>query len=170
MLAYLIPHPNAASFKVRALYPAAPWNWGDVVPDFLLPAASVGRESIAWSDKPSYNRVFVSGQEQGVLGQVTRQGTAGNWLAPMVTDSLITTAAAARQRGLAVLSDTGRQLAIELRLPVLPATGIIQPGAFIQYEESGDDGIHTRLGLVRSTNIEVGLPEVFQSLGVECHA
>ena len=168
--AYLIPHPNAASFKVRPLYPAAPWNWGDVIPDFVLPASAVSRESIAWSDKPSYNRVFVSAQEQGVLGQVTRQGAAGNWLAPMVTDSLITTAAAARQRGLAVLSDTGRQLAIGLRLPVLPATGIIQPGAFIQYEETGDDGIHTRLGLVRSTNIEVGLPEVFQSLGVECHA
>ncbi len=152
------------------LYPAAPWNWGDVTPDFVLPIASVSRESIAWSDKPNYNRVFVSGQEQGVLGQVTRQGTAGEWLAPMVTDSLITTAAAARQRGLAVLSDTGRQLDIGLRLPVLSATGIIQPGAYIQYQESGEDGIHTRLGLVRSTHIEVALPEVFQSLGVECHA
>lgn len=105
-----------------------------------------------------------------MLGQVTRQGTAGDWLAPMVTDSLITTAAAARQRGLAALSDTGRQLDISLRLPVLPATGIIQPGAYIQYQESGEDGIHTRIGLVRSTHIEVGLPEVFQSLGVECHA
>lgn len=114
--------------------------------------------------------MFVSGQEQEVLGQVTRQGTAGDWLAPMVTDSLITTAAAARQRGLAALSDTGRQLDISLRLPVLPATGIIQPGAYIQYQESGEDGIHTRIGLVRSTHIEVGLPEVFQSLGVECHA
>ena len=153
--AYLIPHPSIASFKVRPLYPAAPWNWGDVIPDFVLPSASVSRESIAWSDKPNYNRVFVSGQEQGVLGQVTRQGTAGDWLAPMVTDSLITTAAAARQRGLAVLSDTGRQLDIGLRLPVLPATGIIQPGAYIQYQEFGDEtgggGIHTRLGLVRST-------------------
>ena len=168
--AYLIPHPSNASFKVRPLYPAAPWNWGDVVPDFVLPTASVSRESIAWSDKPNYNRVFVSGQEQGVLGQVTRQGTAGDWLAPMVTDSLITTAAAARQRGLAVLSDTGRQLDIGLRLPVLPATGIIQPGAYIQYQEAGEDGVQTRIGLVRSTHIEVGLPEVYQSLGVECHA
>jgi hypothetical protein len=76
--AYLIPHPSNASFKVRPLYPAAPWNWGDVIPDFVLPSASVSRESIAWSDKPNYNRVFVSGQGQGVLGQVTRQGTAGD--------------------------------------------------------------------------------------------
>jgi hypothetical protein len=136
----------------------------------VLPASIVSRESIAWREKPSYNRVFVSGQEQGVLGQVTRQGTAGDWLAPMVTDSLITAAAAARQRGLAVLADTGRYLEIGLRLPVLPATGVIEPGTYIQYEESDGDGVHTRLGLVRSTRIEVGLPEVFQSLGVECHA
>ena len=166
--ANLIPHPSAMAFKVRPLYPAGPWHWGEVTPDFILPAAAVSRESIAWKDKPAYNRVFVSGQEQGVLGQVTRAGTAGDWLAPMVTDALITTAAAARQRGLAVLSDTGRQWEVGLRLPVLPATGVIPPGAFVQYQEEAD-GI-TRLGLVRSTSVEVGWPEVYQSLGVECHA
>jgi hypothetical protein len=126
----------------------------------------MSRESIAWRDKPAYNRVFVSGQEQGVIGQVTRAGSAGDLLAPMVTDPLITTAAAARQRGLSILSDTGRQLEIGLRLPVLPSTGIIRPGAYVQYEAEGQ----TQLGLVRSTNVEVGLPEVHQSLGVECHA
>ena len=101
-----------------------------------------------------------------MLGQVTRAGSAGDLLAPMVTDPLITTAAAARQRGISILSDTGRQQEIGLRLPVLPTTGIIRPGAFVQYEDAGQ----IRLGLVRSTSVEVGLPEVFQSLGVECHA
>lgn len=43
--------------------------------------------------------MFVSGQDVGVLGQVTRAGTAGDVLAPMVVDALITEAAAARQRG-----------------------------------------------------------------------
>jgi hypothetical protein len=164
--AYLIPHPSAMSFQVRPLYPLAPWHWGEITPDFVLPAAAMSRESIAWRDKPAYNRVFVSGQEQGVIGQVTRAGSAGDLLAPMVTDPLITTAAAARQRGLSILSDTGRQLEIGLRLPVLPSTGIIRPGAYVQYEAEGQ----TQLGLVRSTNVEVGLPEVHQSLGVECHA
>lgn len=164
--AYLIPHASSMSFQVRPLYPLAPWHWGEITPDFVLPAAAMSRESIAWRDKPAYNRVFVSGQEQGVIGQVTRAGSAGDLLAPMVTDPLITTAAAARQRGLSILSDTGRQLEIGLRLPVLPTTGIIRPGAYIQYEDEGQ----TQLGLVRSTNVEVGLPEVYQSLGVECHA
>jgi hypothetical protein len=84
----------------------------------------------------------------------------------MVTDSLITTAAAARQRGLAILSDTGRQLEMGLKLPVLETTGIIRPGAFVQYDDDGN----TSIGLVRSTRIDVGLPDVFQTLGVECHA
>jgi hypothetical protein len=163
---YLIPHPSAKSFKVRHLYPVAPWHWDTVTPDFILPAAVVTREGIAWNERPNYNRVFVSGQEQGVLGQVTRQGTAGELLAPMVTDPLITTAAAARQRGLAILGDTGRQLDHALRLPVLAETGIIQPGAFVQYEDDGT----TRIGLVRSTDIEAVEVDVFQTLGVECHA
>lgn len=84
----------------------------------------------------------------------------------MLVDPLITDAVAARQRGLAVLADTGRQIEVGLRLPVLPETGIIEPGAFVAYQE---DGV-ARLGLVRSTRIEAGLPEVWQTLGVESHA
>jgi hypothetical protein len=163
---YLIPHPSALSFKVRHLYPVAPWDWAeDVIPDFVLPSSVVTREGLTWKERPGYNRVFVSGQEQGVLGQVTSAGTAGEVLAPMVTDALITTAAAARQRGLAVLGDTGKQIEHQLRLPVLAETGIIQPGAFVEYEDGGE----SRIGIVRSTQVDVGMPDVYQTLGVECH-
>jgi hypothetical protein len=131
-----------------------------------LPVDAVARESLRWLDKPAYNRVFVSGQELGVLGQVTRAGTAGDVLAPMVVDALITEAAAARQRGIAVLSDTGRQIEVSLRLPVLAEIGIIEPGAFVEYQ----DGSVTRLGLVRATQVQAGLPEVWQTLGVQAYA
>ena len=87
-----------------------------MTPDFVLPVDVVARESLRWIDKPAYNRVFVAGQETGVLGQVTRTGTAGDVLAPMVVDALITQASAARQRGTAILSDTGRQIEVTLRL------------------------------------------------------
>lgn len=164
--AYLLPDTQQNLFKVLPRYPATPWNWGSITPDIVLPVNTVSRESISWKEKPAYNRVYVSGEGQGILGQVTRGGTAGDMLAPMVTDSLITTAAAARQRGLAILADTGRQLEMGLKLPVLPTIGIIQPGAFVQYDDEGT----TSIGLVRSTHIDVGLPDVFQTLGVECHA
>lgn len=163
---YLIPHPSALSLKVRPRYPVAPWEWDTVTPDVVLPAEAVSRESLRWQEKPAYNRVFVSGQEVGVLGQITRAGTAGNLLAPMVVDPLITEAAAARQRGLAILADTGRQVEVTLRLPVLPETGLIEPGAFVEYQ----DGSITRLGLVRATRIEAGRPEVWQTLGVQAYA
>ena len=163
---YLIPHPSDQSICVRHRYPTAPWAWNTVTPDFVLPVDAVARESLRWVEKPAYNRVFVSGQDVGVLGQVTRAGTAGEVLAPMVVDTLITEAAAARQRGLAVLADTGQQIEVTLRLPVLAETGIIEPGAFVEYQ----DGNVTRLGIVRSTQVEAGMPEVWQTLGVQSHA
>lgn len=163
---YLMPHPTAQSLRVRHRYPVAPWEWGSVTPDFVLPVDAVARESLRWLEKPAYNRVFVSGQGVGVLGQVTRAGTAGEVLAPMVVDALITEAAAARQRGIAVLADTGRQIEVSLRLPVLAETGIIEPGAFVEYQ----DGSVTRLGLVRATQVQAGFPEVWQTLGVQAYA
>jgi len=162
----LLPHPTDQSLRVRHRYPVAPWEWHTVTPDVVLPVDVVARESVRWLEKPAYNRVFVAGQEVGVLGQVTRGGTAGEVLAPMVVDPLITEAAAARQRGLAVLADTGRQIEVSLRLPVWAATGIIEPGAFVEYQ----DGSVTRLGMVRATHVEAGLPEVWQTLGVQAYA
>ncbi|QRQ86242.1 hypothetical protein [Cupriavidus oxalaticus] len=163
--AYIQPHPSLKTLNVLSRYPTAPWNWGSVTPDFELPASVTTREGIEWLERPRYNRVFVSGQGQGVLGQVTRTGTAGDILAPMMTDALITHADAARQRGLAILGDTGRQAHLSLRLPVLEETGVIQPGKFVRYVDGGV----TRIGIVRSTSVDVSNPEVWQTIGVETH-
>ncbi|QTN29618.1 hypothetical protein HZ993_07330 [Rhodoferax sp. AJA081-3] len=163
---YVQPHASSQIVKVLPRYPTVPWEWDTVTPDFQLPADVTSRESFRWIEKPAYNRVFVSGQEVGVLGQVTRTGTAGEILAPMVVDALVTNATAARQRGIALLADTGRQIEVSLRLPVLAETGIIVPGAFVDYQ----DGSVSRRGLVRSTQVEAGLPEVWQTLGVQTYA
>jgi hypothetical protein len=162
---YLQPHPTADTLRVLARYPTAPWDWAGVTPDYELPSSVTIQEGITWTEKARYNRVFVSGQGQGVLGQVTRYGTAGDVVAPMITDALITEAAAARQRGTNVLADTGRIATVSLRLPVLSATGIIGPGKFVRYV----DGATTRFGIVRSTSVDVGFPEVWQTIGVETH-
>ena len=158
---YLRPHPSLQKFDVLHRYPTAPWE--PVTPGIILPAAVTTRESITWVEKPDYNRVFVSGQDTGVLGDVRRQGTAFDKAAPMVVDALITDAAAARQKGLEVLGNTGRQYEVGLRLPVLAQTGVIQPGVYVQYV----DGAITRTGIVRSTQVEVGEIDVYQTIGVE---
>ena len=72
-------------------------------------------------------------------------------------------AAAAQQKGLEVLGNTGRQYEVGLRLPVLAQTGVIQPGVYVQYV----DGAITRTGIVRSTQVEVGGIDVYQTIGVE---
>ena len=163
---YVQPHPTDEILRVLPRYPSAPWSWSSVSADYDLPAAVVAVEGIEWIDKTIYDRVFVSGESSGVLGQITRAGTAGSAVAPMVTDSLITHVDAARQRGLSVLADTGAQANVTLRLPVLPATGIIVPGKFVQYT----DGSVTRKGIVRSVDVSVAYPEVWQSIEVETHA
>jgi hypothetical protein len=164
--AYLQPHPTDKVLRVLPRYPAAPWEWGTVTPDFELPSAVVSREGIEWTEKPRYTGVWVSGQSQGVLVQVKRTGTDGAVTATMVTDALITTTAAARQRGLPVLADTGRQAMVTLQLPVLPETGVIEPGAFVKYVDEGVE----RVGIVRGVNVAVALPVVTQTLEVEIHA
>lgn len=162
---YLQPHPTDFTISVLPRYPAKPWEWGDVLPDYELPADVVTREGIEWTDKPRYNRVYVSGVAGGVLGRVTRAGTAGDLAAQMVTDPLIVTAAAAEQRGMPILADTGRIAMVSLRLPVFSDSGPILPGKFVRYL----DGDITRIGLARSISLSVDMPNIWQTIGVETH-
>lgn len=159
------PHDTDAIVRVVPRYPAAPWDWGDLTPDFELPSAVVSVEGTEWVRRPAYNRVHVSGVGAGVLGEVTRLGTSGNVVAPMVTHPLITHVDAARQRGRAELSNTGVQALLSLRLPVLSETGLIKPGALVRYVDGGA----AHLGLVRSTSLEWQRPTLRQVLTVETH-
>lgn len=163
---FLLPHTSDKSFSVKPLYSVGPWDWPLQTPDFEIPADVAVQEGLEWIDKAPYNRVYVSGESVGVLGAITRLGTAGDVVAPMVVDPLITAGAAARQSGLAVLSDTGMQAHVTLRLPVLAETGILLPGHMIDYV----DGATTRRGVVRSSQVNVqGIANVWQSVGVETH-
>jgi hypothetical protein len=124
-------------------------------------------EETEWIEQPLYERVFVSGQAGGVLGQYTRQGMAGSVLRPQVVHPLITGAAAARQRAIAELADAGRLIHQSLTLMVLPETGILKPGTLLRYTD--DDGA-PRLGLVRACAINWSHPVLTQTLMVEGHA
>lgn len=165
--AYVQADPLLDTLRILPRYPLLPWEWSAATPDITLPSAPVVREAIEWQDKAAYSRVFVSGTESGgVLGQVTRAGTAGDVVAPMITDPLITHADGARARGRPILADTGRQARITLELPILPETGIITPGKLVQYTDAGT----TRRGLVRSTAVTAQLPTARQTIELETHA
>lgn len=165
--AYVQADPLLDTLRILPRYPLLPWEWSAATPDITLPSAAVVREAIEWQDKAAYNRVFVSGTEAGgVLGQITRAGTAGDVVAPMITDPLITHADGARARGRPILADTGRQARITLELPILPETGIITPGKLVQYTDAGT----ARRGLVRSTAVTAQLPTARQTIELETHA
>ena len=165
--AYLQPHFTDKVIRVLPRYAQAPWDWATLLtPDIELPVAATTLENTEEVIKPAYNRVFVGGVSMGVFGPVNRDGTAGDMMAPPVTHALITAAEVHRQRGLAVLSDTGVQEHLTLKTLLLPETGIIMPGKVLRYVTEDGPG----LGIVRKTNINMSQwPQMHQTLGVETH-
>lgn len=162
---YVQASRNSRTLAILPRYPAAPWDWFGLTPDFSLPSAATTREAVEWLEKPAYNGVYISGEGMGILGHVTRAGTAGELLAPMIVDALTTHADAARQRGLAVLADTGPQQLLTLETPIFAGVGIYPVGSFVAFS----DGVESRLGIVRSVAINAALPRVRQTLEIECH-
>ena len=160
--AYIQPHNTAPTLRVLPEYPVAPWHWADVTPDFDLPAGVavvVDREPQFKSD---FNAVWISGVKSGsVSGPFGRTGTAKDKYAPQVVHPLITSATAHRQRGLAVISNTGTPAQVTLNMQVLPETGLILPGKFVRYA-----GV---TGLVRGTSINWSRPALRQQLTLETH-
>lgn len=164
--AHVLPHPSLKKLQILPRYPVLPWNWETTVPNIELPSDLVETEAIKWIEKPAYNGVYVSGTSNGVLGYVKRTGTAGDYLAEMVTDSLITHADAARQRGQTILADTGRMAMLSLSLPVLPETGIIKPGKMVRYMDAGTSIV----GLVKGVSVSMSQqPVLRQTIEVEAH-
>lgn len=164
---FVLPHPRDKLLQIKPRYPIPPWEWDSATIDLELPSSVAETESIEWSEKAIYNSVYVSGQSAGVIGFVKRKLSNGLNVAPMITDSLITSADAARQRGLAVLADTGKIATVKLSLPVLPETGIIQPGQLLRYV----DGASSIIGLTKSVSVSMSAqPTLRQSIELEVHS
>ena len=163
--AYVQGHDTDPVLRMLPRYPVAPWNWDSATPDIQLPEDVVEIEGIEWQEKPEYNAVWVHGGDQGRADRIIIGATGGTNPAPTIVDELATDPVMTRQRGLALLGDTGRQATISLRLPVLPETGMIRPGTLIEYIEQGN----ARRGLVRSLSISHNRPELWQTIGVETH-
>lgn len=161
---YVQPVPVAQVLRILPEYPDAPWNW-PVTAHYELPADVMTTESLEWVELPRYNRVYVTGTQGGSMGRVTRAGTDGALEAPMVVDPLLSAEPAQRQRGTAILSKTGPVATMGLRLPVLSETGIIVPGKYVRYLDGGVE----RFGITRGVRVDVGMPEVFQTIEVQTH-
>ncbi len=161
-------HPRFKTLITQSRYPTLPWEWTNVPPDRTLPLDVMKTVNLRWQEKPAFNAVYVSGERVGVTAQVLRTGTAGDMVAPMVVDALITHADAARERGRSILADTGKQALVTLELPLLPAIGLLEPGLLIAV----GDGNSPWRGLTRATRIAATWNEsltVRQTVELERH-
>lgn len=161
--AYIQPHASSRALRVLPLFPVPSWDLALQAPDVTIPISVATRESIDWQDLPPINRLFLAGEIGGILAQVTRAGTAGDRVGESIVDPLLTAEQVARQRGIAVLSRTGRVSNISLRMPIL--TGILWPGKIARFA----DGATSRTGLVRSVSIDARFPVATQTVGLECY-
>ena len=102
-----------------------------------------------------------------MLALVKRSGTAGDKLAAMVTDSLITHTAAARQAGLAILGAAGHKYAVRLDLPVL--TGAGQPGVLAVGQLVQINAAVPWRARVRGVSVQARQPTLRQTITLERH-
>lgn len=132
---YVQSHRTDPVLQVRHPYPelagglpGGPWNWyaAGVTPDVSLASEALMTIGTERRDEADINGVYVRGTNQGVFRIVKRIGTAGDKLAGMVTDPLITHDTAAQQRGLSILGAAGAKHLIDFELPILTGSG--QPG------------------------------------------
>jgi len=171
---YLQSHRSSATLLTRHPYgtragdtSGAPWDWMTGAADVELAPDALITESVDRNDGPDLNAVYVSGTTAGVLALVKRTGTAADKLADMVTDSLITHADAARQRGLAVLGAAGRKYAVRLDLPVL--TGVGQPGVLDVGQLVQVNTATPWRGRVRGVSVSAKRPSLRQTITLERH-
>lgn len=173
---YVQSHRSLPTLLARHPYPpltgglpGGPWNWYDptVTPDVALAPDAIITSAIERKDGPDINAVYVSGTNQGVLACVKRSATAGDKLAPMVTDALITHADAAAQRGLSILGTAGAQHAVSIELPVLTGSGqpgVLDVGQLVQVNESTP-----WRGRVRAVSVSARSPSLRQTITLERH-
>lgn len=166
--AYLQPHTEEMLLRVLARYPLPPWEWAGAEWDAQIPPAAVERLALRYQQYPEINAVYVSGERAGITALVKRAGSAGDLLAPSVTDALITAAAAARGRGTSILARSGRAAMVTIDLPLLAPVGLIAPGQFVRYAEAVP-----WIGLARGVTVQAQRTQqaltVRQSVEIERH-
>ena len=126
---------ESKTLRVVPRYKGNPWSWTDATPDLSIDESVVRSFSPEWVPGVQYNGVYVSGTNQGVLARVIRSGSAGDVLAPMVTDALCTATEVALERGRNVLAASGPWQTISIDLPMMPGTdlpGLLIPGSLIE--------------------------------------
>jgi len=143
-------------------YKVASWNLDSATPDKIVPIDYAISEGITWKPKELMNGVWVSGVTQGVRVKIYRNGTDGSPYHPMIINPLITHVNAGIQRGVSVLSSTGKRRNVSLTFPVINSIGILKPCDIIEITDTTP-----WKGYIDSVQISGNLYSVYQTVNIE---
>lgn len=170
---YVQSHPATKTLITLPGYPVPYWEWDVTAADIVLPKTILLRSNLRWMEKPFFNGVYVSGQDNGVFVHGRRNGTIGDALAEMYVHASIGDNAAARAKVIEILSSCGKQAEITLDLPMHADVGVITPGRLVEVTNGGYGTEPSWKGLVRGTTIAVsrgdGALSIDQSITLERH-
>jgi hypothetical protein len=137
-------HPELKQLIVSPRYRVDPHKWTEPTTalDAILPADLITQDGSTFRTAPAYNRAIVTGGPAGgVIVTVTRDGTAGDILAPMATDDLITHSDAGYQRGRSLIAEGGtwEEMSITTMLTQAgQAPGLLLPGHLVEIQDTDD--------------------------------
>jgi hypothetical protein len=137
-------HPELKQLIVSPRYRVDPHKWSQPTTalDAILPADLITQDGSTFRTAPAYNRAIVTGGPAGgVIVTVTRDGTAGDILAPMATDDLITHSDAGYQRGRSLIAEGGtwEEMSITTMLTQAgQAPGLLLPGHLVEIQDTDD--------------------------------
>lgn len=160
-----VPHAVNQTITVQPRYPVYPWQFDSATPDLIIPEAAITGVTLRPAPITQANGVYVHGGDiGGVLAWCRLNGTAGDRLAPTVSNALMTDVIACRLLGERILAGQWQQPLV--KSATLPLDGVTFPLASVgQLVDITLDGNPVR-GIVNSVSIEASLGSASQTIQI----
>jgi hypothetical protein len=163
--AMLVPARDNQTIHIMPRYPVLPWYFAAAEPDVIIPEAPVIGATETTVALTQANAVYVHGAEiGGVLAWCRLNGTAGDRLAPSVSNALMTDVIGCRALGERILAGQYEQPGIQSI--TLPMDGASIPLLSVgQLTDITVDGVSVR-GIVNGAAIDATLASVRQTIQI----
>jgi hypothetical protein len=160
--AMLVPARDSQTITIMPRYPVLPWDFTAATPDVMIPEAPIIGATETTVAPTQANGVYVHGAEiGGVLAWCRLNGTAGDRLAPSVSNALMTDVIGCRALGERILASQYEQPGIQSI--TLPMDGVTLPLLAVgQLVQITVDSVPVR-GIVNGVAIDAALASVRQT-------
>jgi hypothetical protein len=171
---YVQSHNELPKLIVSSSYPVPPWDWATTSAELSIPKSIILADSLQWMEKPAYNRVYVTGEREGVNALVRNTDITPDLQAPQYVNRYMTDQYAAREKGKNIISEGGKQALVSINVPLDPTInlGLITPGKLVVITDPTAEETAWK-GLTRSITLTASAADreitVTQAVGIERH-